>query len=557
MAEGAQPDYDGEVGRRLYGMVAQLAAAPVRSITGDGVRATLDLVRKALLGAEPGITFDVHEVPSGTPVLDWTVPQEWNVRAAYLIGPDGTRVADLADHPLHLLGYSVPTSGRFTLDELRGHLFSLPDHPGWIPYRTSYWNETWGFCLRDSTVRALPDGEYEVLVDTSLTDGSLTYAEVVVAATEPAEAGDFLLTTHVCHPAMANDNGSGIAILTELARYLAALPVRRHTFRLLFIPGTIGSITWLARNRATVTRIRHGLVLTGLGDRSPLTYKRSRRGDAVVDRAAAVALAEAGAGHGLVDFSPYGYDERQFCSPGFDLPVGRLGRGQHGEYPEYHTSADDLAFVTPEHLAGAFAVLTRILEICERDAVWRNTSPYGEPQLGRRGLYRAIGATMNRQDVEMALLWVLNLADGTRDLLDIAARAQLPFDAVTAAVDALASVGLLVRQPVTGVGRAPADGARTAGATATASPGTAAGPTTAAAPATTDPTASGPTTADPTASAGPATAAAPTATDPTATDPTTTAAGPTTSAAPIAAAAPAAADPTAAATEPANSEDGS
>jgi len=454
MADGV----DEELGGRLHGLVARLAAGPVRSITGDGVRATLDLVGKAVAAGGVDVPFEVLEVPSGTPVLDWTVPKEWNVRAAYLVGPDGSRVADVAEHPLHLLGYSVPTKARLPLGELRGHLFSMPEAPDWIPYRTSYWNENWGFCLPDSVLRALPDGEYEVVIDTSLTDGSLTYAEIVLPATEPvaasepavsqpAEPAEFLVTTHTCHPAMANDNGSGIAVLTELARHLAALPSRRHTFRLLFIPGTIGSITWLARNRDAARRIRHGLVLTGLGDRSAFTYKRSRRGDATVDRAAAVALAEAGAPHRLVDFSPYGYDERQFCSPGFDLPVGRFGRGQHGEYPEYHTSADDPSFVTPEALAGSFEVLTRIVEICERNAIWRNTSPYGEPQLGRRGLYRAIGATMNRQAVEMALLWVLNLADGTRDLLDIAARAGLPFDAVTAAVDALAGVGLLAREP--------------------------------------------------------------------------------------------------------------
>ncbi|WP_045876387.1 DUF4910 domain-containing protein [Pseudofrankia sp. DC12] len=464
MTEGADAGRDTGLGERLYGLVGQLAAAPVRSITGDGVRAALDLVQKALAGA--AVPFEVREVPSGTPVLDWTVPKEWNVRAGYLVGPDGSRVADVADHPLHLLGYSVPARARLGLDELRGHLFSLPDRPDWIPYRTSYWNENWGFCLSDTALRALPDGEYEVVIDTSLEDGSLTYAEIVLPATEPGllpetepglpgattgepggEAPEFLVTTHVCHPAMANDNGSGVAVLTELARHLAALPSRRHTFRLLFIPGTIGSITWLARNRDVVGRIRHGLVLTGLGDRSAFTYKRTRRGDSTVDRAAAVALAESGSEHRLVDFSPYGYDERQFCSPGFDLPVGRLGRGQHGEYPEYHTSADDLSFVTPESLAGSFGVLTRIIEICERNAVWRNTSPYGEPQLGRRGLYRAIGATMNRQAIEMGLLWVLNLADGSHDLLDIAARAQLPFDTVTAAVDALAGVGLLVREP--------------------------------------------------------------------------------------------------------------
>jgi len=439
------------LGERLHGLVTTLSAAPVRSITGDGVRATLEIVHKALAESwpGPGIPFEIHEVPSGTPVLDWTVPKEWNVRAAYLVGPDGSRVVDVADHPLHLLGYSVPTRARLSLDELRPHLFSMPDRPGWIPYRTSYWNENWGFCLTDDALRALPDGEYEVVIDTTLTDGSLTYAEIVLPATEPAAADgepeEFLITTHTCHPATANDNGSGMAVLTELARHLAALPSRRYTYRLLFIPGTIGSITWLEGNRDVVGRIRHGLVLTGLGDRSDPTYKRSRRGDATVDRAAAVALAETGQPHRLVDFSPYGYDERQFCSPGFDLPVGRFGRGQHGEYPEYHTSADNPDFVTRENLAGSFGVLVRMIEICERNEVWRNTSPYGEPQLGRRGLYRAIGATMNRQAVEMGLLWVLNLADGTNDLLDIASRAGIEFDSVTAAVDALAGVDLLVR----------------------------------------------------------------------------------------------------------------
>jgi aminopeptidase-like protein len=248
---------------------------------------------------------------------------------------------------------------------------------------------------------------------------------------------------------MANDNGSGIAVLTELARHLAALPSRRHTFRLLFIPGTIGSITWLARNREAARRIRHGLVLTGLGDRSAFTYKRSRRGDATVDRAAAVALAEAGTSHRLVDFSPYGYDERQFCSPGFDLPVGRFGRGQHGEYPEYHTSADDPSFVTPEALAGSFEVLTRIVEICERNAVWRNTSPYGEPQLGRRGLYREVssGAPREEESFQRAILWVLNLADGGHSLLDVAERADLPFGVVADAAAALLDADLLEERP--------------------------------------------------------------------------------------------------------------
>ncbi|WP_225438040.1 DUF4910 domain-containing protein [Candidatus Frankia nodulisporulans] len=432
-----------DTGAWLHALVAELLP-PMRSITGAGVRATLRTVARAL---GPEIPLTVHEMSSGTQVLDWSVPREWNVGSARLIGPDGRTVVDVADNPLHLLGYSTPMRARMGLDELRPHLFSMPDRPDWVPYRTSYYNENWGFCLTDRQLTALPDGEYEVEIDTTLTEGSLTYGEIVL----PGETTDeFLITTHTCHPAMANDNCSGIATATLLARELAAAP-RRHTFRLLFIPGTIGSITWLAGNRDIVGRIRHGLVLTGLGDRSDPTYKRSRRGDAAVDRAAAMALAESGQPHRIVDFSPYGYDERQFCSPGFDLPVGRFGRGQHGEYPQYHTSADDLDFVTPGSLTDSHALLRRIITICDQNRTWRNTAPYGEPQLGRRGLYRAIGATMNRQAVEMALLWVLNLADGSRSLLDIAERAGLPFDTIVEAADALAGVDLLAEVEVGGV----------------------------------------------------------------------------------------------------------
>ncbi|MCK9900330.1 peptidase M28 [Parafrankia colletiae] len=431
-------------GHRLHSLVATLMP-PMRSITGHGVRATLDLVRAALPAQVP---LTVHEVPSGTPVLDWTVPREWNVNGARLIGPDGRIVLDAADNPLHLLGYSVPTHARMPLEDLRRHLYSMPDRPDWVPYRTSYYNDAWGFCLTDRQLAALPDGEYEVQIDTSLTDGSLTYGEIVLPGATDEE---FLVTTHLCHPAMANDNSSGIAVATELAAMLASQP-RRFTYRLLFIPGTIGSIAWLALNPAVTGRIRHGLVLTGLGDRGAPTYKRSRRGDATIDRATARALAETGRPHRIVDFSPYGYDERQFCSPGFNLPFGRFGRSQHGEYPEYHTSADNLDFVTPEALADSFAILRRTIEICEADQVWRNTSPYGEPQLGRRGLYRSIGATMNRASIEMGLLWVLNLADGTNSLLDIAERADLPFDAVANAADALAGVGLLVAAPAAAAG---------------------------------------------------------------------------------------------------------
>ncbi|WP_322749549.1 MULTISPECIES: DUF4910 domain-containing protein [unclassified Frankia] len=423
------------LGTHLYELVAELTPA-MRSITGNGVRRTLATVRRAL---DPAVPLTVREIPTGTPVLDWTVPKEWNVREAWLAGPDGQRILDVADHPLHLVNYSAPTYTRLALPDLAPHLHSLPDRPDWVPYRTSYYRETWGFCLPDRQRRALAEGEYQVHIDTTLTDGSLTFAEILLPGSGPLE---FLLTTHVCHPGMANDNASGIAMATLLAGALADRP-RRLTYRILFIPGTIGAITWLAHNRHAVEQVEHGLVLTGLGDRGQPTYKRSRRGDAVIDRAATRALKETDRPHHVVDFSPYGYDERQFCSPGFNLPVGRFGRSQHGEYPEYHTSADNMDLVTPESLGDSFAIIMRTIEICERDRTWTNTSPFGEPQLGRRGLYRSIGATLGRDAVEMGLLWVLNLADGTNSMLDIAERADLPFDTVADAADALAAVGLL------------------------------------------------------------------------------------------------------------------
>ena len=252
------------------------------------------------------------------------------------------------------------------------------------------------------------------------------------------------MSTHTCHPSLANDNCSGLAMARQLALLLADRE-RRHTFRFLFVPGTIGSITWLARNDAATSRIAHGLVLTGLGDRGAVTYKRSRRGAADIDRAAEHVLATSGDPYAVVDFSPYGYDERQYCSPGFDLPVGRFGRSPHGEYPEYHTSADDLGFVDPDALADSFTKLVAIIDVLERDGTYRNLSPKGEPQLGRRGLYRAVGGDVDARSTEMAFLWVLNLSDGTMSLLDIARRSGLAFDAVHRAAELLEAHELLAR----------------------------------------------------------------------------------------------------------------
>ncbi len=400
-----------------------------RSLTGDGVRETLSILGKH-------VPLEIHEVPTGTPVLDWTVPREWNIRDAWIEGPGGERVVDLADSNLHVVGYSVPLHARLSRAELLEHLHCLPEHPDWIPYRTSYWKETWGFCLPHRRLEQLPEGDYEVLIDASLEDGHLTYGELLV---EGESEEEILISTHVCHPSLANDNLSGIAV----AVFLAAELLRerpRYSFRFLFVPGTIGPITWLARNGERLAHIRHGLVLTLLGGSGGFVYKRSRRGNAEVDRAAAYVLRGKGE---LRDFDPYGYDERQYCSPGFDLPVGRLTRTPHGEFPEYHTSADDLSMVEPGGLEEALRVVQEVVQLLEGNRRYLNQSPKGEPQLGRRGLYGSLGGGTAGRDREQALLWVLSFSDGEHTLLDIAERSGLRFEAVRDAADALVDARLL------------------------------------------------------------------------------------------------------------------
>jgi aminopeptidase-like protein len=421
------------VGEELYKLVAELY--PIcRSITGDGVRRTLEVVDR-----EVGLV--VHEVPTGTAVLDWTVPREWNVRDAWVAGADGRRVIDFRASNLHLLGYSVPVRATMPLAELKRHLFTIPEHPDWIPYRTSYYAERWGFCASQRLVDSLPEGDYEVCVDATLADGHLTYGEHVVPGETDEEV---LVTCHVCHPSLANDNLSGIAVAARLARLLGqGRP--RYTHRFLFIPGTIGSITWLARNEDRVGRIRHGLVLACLGDPGRLTYKRSRRGDTEVDRAVAHVLASSGRPHELQDFTPYGYDERQFCSPGFDLPVGCLSRTPYARYPEYHTSADDLDLVRPEHLQDSLEACWEVLQVLDGNRRYLNLKPKGEPQLGRRGLYGSIGGRSDAEERQMAMLWVLNLSDGDHSLLDVAGRAGLPFALVAEVAGTLEDAGLLRR----------------------------------------------------------------------------------------------------------------
>ena len=429
-APALAPEALAEAGRGMYALARRLY--PIcRSLTGDGVRSTLAILRER-------VPLELREVATGTPAFDWTVPREWNVRDAWIARPGGERLVDFRRHNLHLVGYSAPVRGTFSRAELEPHLHSLPDHPDWIPYRTSYYRESWGFCLTEHQRTALGDGPFEVVVDTTLADGALSYGELPLGGAEPHEV---LFSTHICHPSLANDNLSGLVVLTALAELLAAARTR-YRYRFLFLPGTIGAIAWLAHNEQAAPRIRAGLVAAGLGDRGPFHYKRSRRGDAEIDRAAVLALRDAGVEHGVSDFTPFGYDERQFCSPGFDLPVGSLTRRPYGTYPEYHTSADDLAFIGPESLAASLALYLRVVATLEGNRRYRNLNPKCEPQLGKRGLYSELGGE-HRGRHELALLWVLNDSDGEHDLLAIAARSGLPFEAIQAAAAALEKAGLL------------------------------------------------------------------------------------------------------------------
>ncbi len=336
----------------------------------------------------------MHAVPSGTKVLDWEVPPEWVVREAWIQDQRGVTVVDLAEHPLRVMSYSTPVNCRMSLAELLPHIHSLPDNPDSIPYRTSYYQEDWGFCLTQREVDALADGDYEVRIDSELRiDGELNYGEAYLPGDSPEEV---LISCHICHPWMANDNLSGIATAIEVARAIASRSRRRYSYRFVFVPGTIGSVTWLSRNEDVVSRVQHGIVLAGVGSPGPFTYKRSRRGKADVDRAFEQVLCDTGRPHEIIAFEPYGYDERQYCSPGFNLPVGCLMRAKHGTYSEYHTSRDDLDFVRPEALDESVDTLLQVIDALEANDTFKNLSPMGEPQLGRRGLYRALGGLATR-----------------------------------------------------------------------------------------------------------------------------------------------------------------
>lgn len=403
-----------------------------RSVTGDGVRKTMGVLQRH-------IDLQVHEVPTGTKVFDWEIPREWSIRSAYIEDSQGRRVVDYDDHNLHIVGYSTPVDQTMSLEKLKPHLHSMADKPDWIPYRTSYYHEDWGFCLSHNALEALEDGQYKVVIDSTLEAGSLTYGELLLPGADDREIVFF---AHTCHPSLCNDNLSGISLAVHLAKELARIDTR-FSYRFIFAPATIGSITWLAMNQENLERISGGLILSVIGDNGPLVYKQSRRGNSDMDRAAQNILKSDSPECRIELFSPWGYDERQFCSPGINLPIGRLTRTPHGEYPQYHTSADDLSFIDAASLHGSLTAVWRIIELLENNGTYTNLQPFGEPQLGRRGLYERLGGYQDVADRQLAMLWVLNQSDGSHSLLDISEKSGMSFTLLRQVTEDLLDADLL------------------------------------------------------------------------------------------------------------------
>lgn len=403
-----------------------------RSITGDGVRQTLSIIKKQ-------IPITISDVPSGTKVLDWTIPKEWNIKDAWIKNPKGKKIVDFKKSNLHVVNYSIPVQKKVSLNELKKHLFTLPDHPDWIPYITSYYKESWGFSLPHKQYAKLQNGTYEVFIDSTLKKGNLTFGELYIKGKTKEEV---LLSTYICHPSLCNDNLSGVAVLTFLAKYLLSQKLK-CSYRFLFIPETIGAITWLSKNEKKLSNVKHGLVATCLGDSGKSTYKKSRNGNATIDKAVEKVLIDSKEPYKIIDFSPTGSDERQFCSPGFNLPIGSLMRTPYGKFPEYHTSADNLNFVAEKNLKNSLEKYKKVISILENNETYLNLNPKGEPQLGKRGLYKMIGSPKGRDLNELTMLWVLNLSDGNNSLLDISIKSNIDIKDIKKAANVLLEAKLL------------------------------------------------------------------------------------------------------------------
>ena len=417
-------------GKSMYDLAQRLY--PVcRSITGNGVRETLNILKEF-------IPLQIHEIPTGTKVFDWEIPDEWNINDAWIKDPIGNKIIDFKKLNLHVLNYSIPVDQKVGLAELKEHVYTIPENPDWVPYRTSYYSRKWGFCMSHNQLAGLKDEDYHVHIDSDLKPGSLTYGEYFIQG-ETDEV--VLFSCHVCHPSLCNDNLSGITIATYLAGILKDIKTR-YSYLFLFIPGTIGSIAWLSINEDKVKNIKHGLVLSLLGDSTAFNYKKSRRGDAEIDKIMEYILKDKKEAQ-ILEFSPYGYDERQYCSPGFNLAVGRLTRKPFGEFPEYHTSADNLDFISANNLGASLNLLLKVVSVVEGNLKFINLSPNGEPQLGKRGLYNAVGGSSHHKDYQMALLWILNMSDGQNSMLDIAIKSGIEYETIVFCAGELIKTGLL------------------------------------------------------------------------------------------------------------------
>lgn len=425
---------DEHVGQQCHTLAKQLY--PIcRSLTGPGVRETLSILANHIDGLE------IKEVPSGTTAFDWTVPDEWEIRDAYIADEQGKKIVDFQNHNLHVLGYSEPVDKVVSLDELEKHLYSLPDQPNAIPYITSYYSRRWGFCLTHDQRKTLKPGNYHVVIDSTLKPGVLNYAEVIIPGESKEEV---FLSTYICHPSMANNELSGPVVATALARWLMSLPARRYTYRVVFIPETIGSIVYLSKNHQHLkANVVAGFNITCIGDDRCYSYLPSRNGKTLSDRAAIHALHSINPEFKRYTWLDRGSDERQYCSPGIDLPVATIMRSKYGEYPEYHTSLDDLSFVTPSGLAGGFAAIRDAIEIVEGNMTLRCTA-LCEPQLGKRGLYPTISTKDTAAQVG-AMMSMISYCDGELSLLDIAERIGQPFKKLQGILGPLMENGLLVK----------------------------------------------------------------------------------------------------------------
>ena len=407
-----------------------------RSLTGNGNRESLKILSEI-------VDLKVTEVPSGTQCFDWTVPPEWNIREAWIKDSKGNKIVDIAENNLHILGYSEPFRGKLSFDELKPHLYSLPDQPNLIPYLTSYYKRRWGFCLTHNFLQELdPDEKYEVLVDSSLDEtGSMTIGEAVIKGASDKEV---LFSTYVCHPSLANNELSGPLVTSFIYNSLKNQKDLKYTYRFLFVPETIGSIYSLSvYGDHWKENLVAGFVVTCIGDNGKFTYKRSRRGNSLPDRAAENILKLTEKEFKIVDFFPSGSDERQYCSPGFNLPVGSLMRTMYGTYPQYHTSGDDKDFISFEAMESSVSKYLEIIELIERNEKYLNKMPFCEPQLGKRGLYPTLGSQKGTESFMKAMMWTLNLSDGTNDLIEMSEKSGIPVKDLIPVVDKLIENGIL------------------------------------------------------------------------------------------------------------------